>query len=165
MSKRVLVVDDDHAIRESLGKVLRKAGYEVVLAASGWEAEAQFEPERIDLLILDLGLPSQSGWDVFEHLTTRYPSVPVIVLTGLPNQFRMARAAGVGALFEKPVEVPALLTAMEELLAESGEVRLHRLRGDRQDTRYVPRPAPVPTRSFRAYTPRLERQSSQAPKT
>jgi DNA-binding NtrC family response regulator len=138
MRKRILVVDDDQSIRDSLQKVLQEAGYQVVLAAGGLEAGMRFEPEQIDLVLLDLGLPNQSGWDVFEALTTRYPFVPVIILTGLPNQYRTAVAAGVGALFEKPVEVPALLSTMERLLAEPSEVRLRRLCGDLQDTRYAP---------------------------
>jgi CheY-like chemotaxis protein len=138
MKKRVLVVDDDQAIRDSLRKVLQEAGYEVVLAAGGLEADIRFEPGQIDLVVLDLNLPNQSGWDVFEHLTTRYPFVPVIILTGLPNQYRMAVAAGVGALIEKPVEVPALLATLEKLIAEPSEVRLRRLCGDLQDTRYTP---------------------------
>ncbi len=138
MRERILVVDDDQAIRDSLRKVLREAGYEVVLAAGGLEADIRFEPDQIDLVVLDLNLPNQSGWDVFEHLTTRDPVVPIIILTGLPNQYHTAVAAGVGALFEKPVEVTELLSTMEKLLAEPGEVRLRRLRGDLQDTCYTP---------------------------
>jgi CheY-like chemotaxis protein len=142
MKKKVLVVDDDDSVRESLKKVLQEAGYDVVLAAGGLEAAMRFEPSQIDLLLLDLNLPNLSGWDVFEHLTTRYPFVPVIIITGMPNQYQTALAAGVGALFEKPVEVPALLKTMEELLAESNEVRLRRLCGvlneTRHDTRYEP---------------------------
>jgi DNA-binding response OmpR family regulator len=137
MKKRILVVDDDESVRESLKRVLKGAGYEVVLAGGGLEAAIRFEPGRIDLLLLDLNLPNQSGWDVFERLTTQYPFVPVIIITGLPNQQGTARAAGVGALFEKPVEVTALLQRIEELLAEPAKVRLERLCGHREDTQYV----------------------------
>jgi DNA-binding response OmpR family regulator len=138
MKKKVLVVDDDDSLRASLKKVLQQAGYDVVLAGGGLEAAIRFEPGEIDLLLLDLNLPNLSGWDVFEHLTTRYPFVPVIIITGMPNQYRTALAAGVGALFEKPVEVPALLKRMEELLAEPNEARLRRLCGFLDDTRYEP---------------------------
>jgi DNA-binding response OmpR family regulator len=138
MKKKVLVVDDDDSVRESLRKVLQDAGYDVVLAAGGLEAANRFEPEEIDLLLLDLNLPSQSGWDVFEHLTTRHPFVPVIIITGMSDQYRTARAAGVGALFEKPVEVPALLETMAGLLAETKEHRLQRLCGHLDNLRYEP---------------------------
>ena len=53
-----------------------------------------FLPEQTDLLLLDLNLPSQSGWDVFERLTTRYPLVPVIIITGMPNQYLDRRGCG-----------------------------------------------------------------------
>jgi two-component system, LuxR family, response regulator TtrR len=138
MKARILVVDDDQSVRESLKKVLQDSGYEVALAAGGLEATLRFDPEQIDLLLLDLGLPNQSGWDVFENLTTRHPFVPVIIITGLPDQYRTAVAAGVGALFEKPVEAPALLAAIEDLLAEPRETRIHRLCGRLQDTRHGP---------------------------
>jgi DNA-binding NtrC family response regulator len=138
MKKKVLVVDDDDSVRESLKKVLQDAGYDVVLAAGGLEAATRFEPAEIDLLLLDLNLPNQSGWDLFEHLTTRHPFVPVIIITGMPNQYRTALAAGAGALFEKPVEVPTLLKTMEDLLAEPNEQRLRRLCGHMEDTRYTP---------------------------
>jgi DNA-binding response OmpR family regulator len=134
---RILVVDDDESVRESLKKVLEGSGYEVVLASDGAEAAMHFEAVRIDLLLLDLILPNQGGWDVFEQLTTRRPIVPVIIVTGLPGQEGTALMAGAGALFEKPLDAAALLQRMEELLAEPPEPRLERLCGRLQDTTYV----------------------------
>ena len=143
MKKRVLVVDDDAAVRQAMKRVLETAGYEVGLAENGEEATAQFLPEQTDLLLLDLNLPSQSGWDVFERLTTRYPLVPVIIITGMPNQHSTAMAAGVSALMEKPIEATALLKTIGEVLAERRETRLRRMCGYQSDTRLVP---PLPPR-------------------
>ena len=56
MKKKILIVDDDAAIREAMSKVLRAENYEVVLAAAGQAAGEQFEAGEIDLLLLDLGL-------------------------------------------------------------------------------------------------------------
>jgi DNA-binding response OmpR family regulator len=137
MKKRILVVDDDESVRMSLKKVLEEAGYEVVLAGGGLEAAVRFEPGQFDLLVLDLVLPNQSGWDVFERLTTRRPVVPVIIITGLPNQQSTAKMAGAGALFEKPIEPIGLLERIAELLAEPPERRLERLCGRVEDTKYV----------------------------
>jgi DNA-binding response OmpR family regulator len=137
MKKRILVVDDDEPVRNSLKKVLEGAGYEVVLAAGGLEAAVRFEPGQFDLLVLDLILPNQSGWDVFERLTTYRPAVPVIIITGLPNQRSVAEMAGAGALFEKPIEPTALLGRIAELLLEPPERRLERLCGVVADTKYV----------------------------
>ncbi len=138
MSKRVLVVDDDPAVRNAMKRVLETAGYEVILAQDGEEAVVQVLPEQADLLLLDLNLPSQSGWDVFERLTTRYPLVPVIIITGMPNQYQTAVAAGASALMEKPIEPAVLLKTISEVLAEQDETRLHRTSGDQDDIRLVP---------------------------
>ena len=138
MKKRILVVDDDMSVRESLKRVLEAAGYEVVVAAGGLEAAVRFQPGHFDLLVLDLVLPNQSGWDVFERLTTRRPLVPVIIITGLPNQRRTAEMAGAGALFEKPIEPASLLERIAELLAEPPGRCLERLCGMLEDTKYVP---------------------------
>ena len=78
MKKRVLIVDDDPAVSGSVKRVLEGAGYAVSLAMDSEEAIIQFLPEQTDLLLLDLNLPTRSGWDVFERLTTRCPFVPVI---------------------------------------------------------------------------------------
>jgi CheY-like chemotaxis protein len=137
MKKSVLVVDDDAAVRQSVRKVLEGAGYEVAAASDGEEAVVQFVPEQIDLVLLDLSLPLRNGWDVFERLTARYPFVPVIIITGMPGQYRTALAAGAGALMEKPIDVPALLKTMDELLAEPKEARLRRMCGYQQDTKYL----------------------------
>jgi DNA-binding response OmpR family regulator len=137
MKKRILVVDDDESVRESLKKVLEGAGYEVMLAAGALEVAVRFEPGQFDLLVLDLVLPNQTGWDVFEQLTTRRPLVPAIIITGLPNQRRTAELAGAGALFEKPVEPAALLERIAELLCEPPDRRLERLCGMVEDTTYV----------------------------
>lgn len=75
---RVLVVDDDLAVRESLSKVLCEAGYEAVLAADGQEALQQVEQQPIDLLILDLRLPNKYGWDAFEQIKRMHPLLPII---------------------------------------------------------------------------------------
>ena len=139
MKKRVLVADDDSSIRESLKKVLESADYDVVLAADGQETLDRFDPEQTDLVILDINLPVRNGWDAYEELTARNPLVPVIIITGVANRYPLAVAAGAGALMEKPIEVPALLKTMEELLTEPKENRLRRLCGQLGDTRYVPR--------------------------
>jgi CheY-like chemotaxis protein len=138
MNERVLVVDDDVAVRESLKKVLQGAGYEVVLAAGGLEAVGGCELEQIGAVLLDLNLPNQCGWEVFEHLAVHYPGIPTVIITGLPGQYRTAVAAGVDALMEKPIEAPTLLDSLAELLAESPEARLRRRCAPFDQTRYVP---------------------------
>lgn len=133
MKKKILVVDDDPQIRESLRKVLRAEGYEVALAANARQGIESFEVERIDLLLLDLNLPDQSGREVIGLLTALNPFVPIIIDD-------LAAGAGVSALIEKPLDVLRLLETVKELLAESPEAHLQRLAGLCPDARYVPPP-------------------------
>lgn len=138
--RKLLVVDDDRQIRESLRKLLRTEGYEVTLAATGLEGIAKFSAERFDLLLLDLSLPDHNGWDVFETITSHNPFLPIIIITGRDKQYDLAAGAGVGALIEKPLNVPRLLETVETLLAEPPDVHLKRLAGRSGSARYVPHP-------------------------
>jgi two-component system, OmpR family, KDP operon response regulator KdpE len=138
MKQTILVVDDDEQVRESLGKLLRAEGYEVILAADGQKGIAESNKNRIDLVLLDLNLPNNSGWDVFGTLTSFNPFLPIIIITGRQNQRELAMGAGVGALMEKPLDVPLLLKTIAELIAEESETHLKRLAGLRGDLRYVP---------------------------
>lgn len=131
-------MDDDASVRESLKRLLESAGYQVVLAEGAREAAVRFKPGELDLLVLDLMLSNQSGWDVFERSAMGRPLVPVIIITGLPNMRRTAEMVGAGALFEKPIDPLAFLARIAELLAEPQDKRLQRLCRLIEDTKYVP---------------------------
>src|SRR5213594_2731548 len=68
MNTRVLVVDDDVSVRESLGRALKLENYEAVLAANGDEALQKFCEGYIDVVLLDLNMPVKNGWDAFERM-------------------------------------------------------------------------------------------------
>jgi len=116
MKKTILLVDDDASVRQSVNKVLRGAGYDVVLAAGGLEAVARFQAQAIDLVLLDIGLPNQNGWEACRHLSRGHANVPIIVITGQTGQFKSALAAGAVALMEKPLDAHRLLHVIQELL-------------------------------------------------
>ena len=90
--KNVLIVDDDSSVRKSISRVLKDAGYEVSQARDEQEAMTQFDSKQIDLVLLDLGLPNRSGWDMFEGFTSRNPTLPIII-TGNADTSAMPRAA------------------------------------------------------------------------
>ncbi len=92
--KKVLVVDDDTSVRDSMKKVLQGAGYEVLLAADGREALDRFEAGHVDLLLLDMNLPVRSGLDILGHVRAKDLSLPIIILTAYADQYRSAAAAG-----------------------------------------------------------------------
>ena len=138
MRKTVLVVDDDDSVRVSMKKVLETSGFEVLLAGDGQEAVKQAKPGKVDLLMLDIGLPIQNGWDAFAQITSANPCLPVIIITGHSDQYPVASAAGASAFMEKPLDVNQLLTTIQALLAETKEERLRRLTGRSGKPRYVP---------------------------
>jgi DNA-binding response OmpR family regulator len=153
MKKAILVVDDDRQIRESLGKLLSAENYEVALAADGQEGIDIFDTRAIDLLLLDLSLPGNGGWEVFGVITDSNPCLPIIIITGRENQRDLAKLAGVGALMEKPLNLPVLLETIRKLIAEEPETHLKRLVGLRSDLRYVPPAAALTERGYHSTPP------------
>ena len=141
MTKRILLVDDDRSIRESLSKILRAENYEVVLGENGQEAIEKHGAELIDLLILDLN-PDTSGvrnaWATLERLVGINPLLPVVIITGRSNQRALAETAGADALMEKPLDVPLLLQTIRELLTEPMESRAQRANNRVSRFRYGP---------------------------
>ena len=137
---RILLVDDDASVREMLMRVLVGEGYLVLPAANGVEGLKIAAATQIDLVLLDLNMPGQSGWDIFERLTADNPLIPVIIITARSNQLFTALASGVGALLEKPLDFPNLLQAIANLLAESEEQRLARMAGKPAEFHYLPSP-------------------------
>ncbi|HXT10910.1 MAG TPA: response regulator [Candidatus Angelobacter sp.] len=122
MKKHILVVDDDSSIRQSLQKILKAAGYDVTTAPDGASAEDLFG--KADLLVLDLNLPIQDGWDVLGHVNAEHPLLPVIVVTGLADQLDEQTIPGASAFLEKPIEVPSLLKTIESLVNQTHEERV-----------------------------------------
>src|SRR5690606_10426494 len=80
MAPKVLVVDDDQALAEMLGIVLRKEGLDVAHCADGGRAVAMFREFRPDLVLLDVMLPTLSGVEVCRHLRAE-SGVPIVMLT------------------------------------------------------------------------------------
>jgi len=138
MTKRILLVDDEHSIRESLSKILRAENYEVVPAENGQEAIEKHGAERIDLLLLDLNMPVTNGWITLDWLTTVNPLLPVIIITGRSNQRALAETAGADVLMEKPLDVPLLLQTVRELTDEPMASRAQRARNRASGSRYMP---------------------------
>lgn len=142
--KRILVVDDDPGVRESLMAVLVGEGYVALPAGNGLQALEVVGTTPLDLVLLDLNMPVKNGWDTFERLSYEHPLVPVIIITARPNQLFMAAGAGVGALLEKPLDIPTLLSTITRLLAAPPESHLARLAGREADFFYSPKQPSTP---------------------
>lgn len=139
MKPKMLVVDDDRSVLESLTKLLEAEHYEVYPARNAMEAMEHFNSTPIDLVVLDINLGTDSGWKVFEKMTITKPFVPTIVITAEWGQREQAVTLGVEGLIEKPIDVPAFLKMIRELLAETTEAKLKRICGNDAYCRYIGR--------------------------
>ena len=140
--KRILVADDDAAVRKSLADVFTSEGYLVDEARNGIEAVNCAIRHAPDLILLDLNMPQWDGWTAFSQFDRVTPLVPVIIITARPNQYEKAVRLGVDAFMEKPLDFPILIRATSRLLRESPQVHLKRI----TDRRFVTRLLRAPDR-------------------
>lgn len=121
---RVLVVDDEPALREILMAYIEREGHQVVEAGTIHEARAILKKEIVDLIFLDLVLPDESGLPFCQELKieSRTAAIPVVILTSLDTSDDLRHALGSGAeLFAaKPVNKDRIHFFLSELLG--GEV-------------------------------------------
>lgn len=117
--KRVLLVDDDPELIESVRIALTSRGYEVLTACDGAEALARVERDRPDLMVLDLIMPRRSGLTVVDRMYhTAMRSTPIIMMTGTDEQRHRdaARLRGVSVFLSKPFAIEQLLVEVETIL-------------------------------------------------
>lgn len=117
--KKILIVDDDFEIIDSIRYALEGEGYQVVIARDGNQGLALAERENPDLMILDMMMPKRSGFLVLEKLRRlRDTPLPVIMITGNEGSRHKAYAEllGVNDYIRKPFAMDRLLGAVENLL-------------------------------------------------
>jgi DNA-binding response OmpR family regulator len=121
---KILLVDDDFEIIDSLRYALEGEGYLVVVARDGNQGLALAEREDPDLMILDMMMPKRSGFLVLEKLRrTRESPLPVIMITGNEGSRHRAYAEllGVSEYIRKPFAMDRLLEAVRRLLGSTAE--------------------------------------------
>jgi len=94
---RILIAEDDALLADGLTRSLRQAGYSVDCVASGAEADAALTTSEFSLLILDIGLPKMSGFEVLKRLRARGSALPVLILTALDGVDDRVRGLDLGA--------------------------------------------------------------------
>jgi GAF domain-containing protein/CheY-like chemotaxis protein len=115
---RILVIDDEAAVREVLSDLLAEAGHQVTQAASGPQGLALCDEERFDLVVTDLSMPGMSGWDVAEAVERTHPGVPIGLVTGWGEQVDPEQAARHRLKFvlAKPFVLDDVMTAVSSAL-------------------------------------------------
>ena len=123
MKKRVLVVEDDKAIRRGIVDALTFAGYEVFEAADGNAGKRMAVRVGYDLMLLDLVLPGPGGLEILAELRTCRPATPVIILTARGAEPDRVKGLQLGAddYVVKPFSIKELLARIEAVLRRSPE--------------------------------------------
>ncbi|GAB93642.1 response regulator transcription factor [Gordonia rhizosphera] len=136
---RVLIVDDDEAVRISLERGLRLFGFDVEVATGGVHALEVFDDDRIEAVVLDMTMPDRSGMSVISELRDRGSTVPICVLSARSSP--ESRIAGLEAGADDYLVKPFVLA---ELTARLGAL-LRRRRGEPLGQRLRPRDIVVDT--------------------
>jgi DNA-binding NtrC family response regulator len=117
---RILVVDDEEALRTVLGSELSGEGYEVDTASDGDEAISMVQNKKFDLLLLDIRMPKLDGFEVLKFVKKNFPAIKVIMLTGFADLKNAIESKKLGAedFVSKPYDLVDLLTTIERVLSE-----------------------------------------------
>jgi len=118
---RLLLVEDDAVLGPSMRSALQRAGYAVDLALDGLQAEAFGDIEPYDIVVLDLGLPQQSGLTVLENWRKKGNQVPVVILTARDTWQEKIEGFKLGAddYIGKPFQMQELIARLNAVLKRS----------------------------------------------
>jgi CheY-like chemotaxis protein len=119
---RVLLVEDEMAVRELLEEMLERNGYEVASAETGEQAELLASEQTFDLLLTDIDLPGMNGAQLSAALHERFPGLAVVLMSGYPEDGALAQARPDErrVLLRKPFSTPQLVARLREALARAG---------------------------------------------
>jgi len=127
---KLLVVDDEPAIRLLMQAILSQEGHDVATAQDGVEALAHLESGLPDVVLLDLAMPNMDGWRFLEELRNRglRSKVRVIIVSAMSDNesLQRGRSEGVAEQIAKPFDADAIVRSVEAVLQEAPEEILAR---------------------------------------
>lgn len=112
------LVDDSGILRSALKNVLESSGYSVAIEAeNSRELFAQLTQKKVDVVLLDVFFPTESGLDILTQLKKQYPAIKVLMVTGLQQSsvLEEAQKRGADGVLYKPFDTDELLSAVERL--------------------------------------------------
>ena len=118
---KILIIDDEKSIRNTLQEVLEYEKYEVEQAENGPEGIEKFQAEKFDIVLCDIKMPRMDGIEVMESLLSMIPDVPVIMISGHANIDTAVEAIKKGAFdfIEKPLDLNRLLITIRNAMDKS----------------------------------------------
>ena len=117
LRRRVLVVDDESAIREVLATFLEQYEFAVRTAPDGASALALLQTEPVDVILVDLQMPGISGLEMAVEVHKTTPHIPMALITATPKAIQLVtlRQAGIRRVFAKPFDLEALVAWLQAL--------------------------------------------------
>jgi CheY-like chemotaxis protein len=118
--KRILFIDDEYFLRKIIYEMLTTIDYEVKVEENGEKAVRTFieHPEEFDLVLTDLMMPDMKGDEIAERIRSVRPNMPVVVMTGTPDNLPRSRAeaAGICKVLSKPLTIGELREGLQGVL-------------------------------------------------
>lgn len=119
--KRILVIDDDKLVLESVNKILKRDGYETSLAHNADEAIGKAQNEFFDLIISDIRMPGKNGVQAIREIRKLFDEkirkdIPIIFITGYAEMSDQLKAEQLGEVIFKPFDLNHLIVTIREYL-------------------------------------------------
>jgi DNA-binding response OmpR family regulator len=121
---KILVIDDERMVRETLKIILTAAGHEVLLADDGYQGIKAFNESAPDLVITDILMPEKEGMETIRELRQSRPDLPIIAISGGGRVgnisfLKVAERFGANRTIAKPFEPELILAAIAELVPKA----------------------------------------------
>ena len=118
---RLLLIDDEPALAEFVANAARECGFEAILTSDDAQFQSEFQKDRPDAAVLDLGMPGMDGVELLRFLADQEFRSPVLIISGfdrrvLDSAFRLGEALGLSMV--GPLEKPVRLEKLENMLTE-----------------------------------------------
>ena len=127
-SGHILIIDDEASLRQTLARILQRAGYEVTTAANGKDGLALVSEHPFDLLYLDIRMPDISGLELLKTIHAKFQDLPVILFTAQPDLNSAVEALRRGATdyLLKPLKPQAVIDRTQAILSDKQKERRRR---------------------------------------
>ena len=118
---KILVVDDDEAVRSMLKKMLESDSHDVTTAENGIQALDCMRKQLPDVVIMDIIMPEKEGFETIVEIRRNHPNFRIIAISGggsigAANYLKLAKTLGANLTIEKPIRMKDLLTAVRQLV-------------------------------------------------
>jgi two-component system, OmpR family, alkaline phosphatase synthesis response regulator PhoP len=128
LTGKILIIDDEAFLRQTLARILQQAGFQVTTAEHGEQGLAFLQTSQFDLVFMDIRMPGMPGLDVLEHIRAEHPGLPVVLFTAQPDLNSAVEALRRGATdyFLKPLKPEIIIERAVTILAARQKERRRR---------------------------------------